>query len=995
MLTNLDKRLYLNKPIINIIMNAVPAIEFFKQFGIAAIYLILGSIIHLYFTSNGIVSAIWPGSGFALAVLLIGGKKYILGILSGSLLLNSLFLDSPWAIAGMTLAQVSEAFLGAWLIIRSVKTVFSLNTLSNYLYLFVSGGCVACILGAFIGVSALLSADMIVTTDYLDNILHWWMGDVLGVLLVTPFVLALRETLHFQINAKQLFEVILLITLTFIAGQVIFLDWFHDYLSEAPRAYVMFLFVAWASMRLGAYGSAFVLLMIATQALWGAKQEIGFFANEIATANLKNYWFYMTILSTVGIILGIHVKTINLANETIRIAKKRFSDLVNSTDGIVWEADAATFNFTYVSCQAERLLGYSVDEWYKPGFWVEHLHPEDREWVPKFCAASTKRMEAHDFEYRMIAKDGRAVWLRDIVNVVVENGVPRWLRGIMIDITSQKRAESDLRIAATAFEAKEGMMITDVNKVILRVNSAFTKITGYTSNEVCGKTPKILSSGLQDKNFYKTMWNSINQTGSWRGEVKNRRKNGDIYPQYLTITSVTDQSGKVINYVATLADISETKAAEEEIKYLAFYDHLTGLPNRRLLLDRLSHALASSTRSKHDGALLFIDMDNFKNLNDTLGHDLGDKLLVQVAERLNTSVREGDTVSRFGGDEFVVLLEELSKDSMNAAKQAETVAKKILACLKQPYQLGVNEYHSGASIGVSIFNDNRQGIEELLKQADIAMYQAKKSGRNTISFYDPEMQKAIVDRLSLEVELRRALEKRQFQLYYQIQVDDLNRPLGAESLIRWQHPERGLVSPAQFIPLAEDTGLIVPIGEWALETACIQITEWQKDERTRDLVLSVNVSAQQFNQANFVVQLESMIRRYAIKPGLLKLELTESMLVDNIDETILTMNRLKEIGITFSLDDFGTGYSSLKYLKQLPLDQLKIDQSFVRDIVFDNNDRAIVSTIIAMAQSMNLKVIAEGVETKEQQELLLKKVVMLTRGTCLASRYQLNSLKDY
>ena len=469
------------------------------------------------------------------------------------------------------------------------------------------------------------------------------------------------------------------------------------------------------------------------------------------------------------------------------------------------------------------------------------------------------------------------------------------------------------------------------------------------------------------------MWKSINQTGSWRGEVKNRRKNGDIYPQYLTITSVVDQNGKVINYVATLADISETKAAEEEIKYLAFYDHLTGLPNRQLLLDRLSQALVSSTRSKHNGALLFIDLDNFKNLNDTLGHNLGDKLLVQVAERLNSCIREGDTVSRFGGDEFVVILEELSMDSTEAATQTETIAKKILACLNQPYQLDMEKYHGSASIGATIFNDHYQVIEELLKQADIAMYQAKKSGRNNVSFYDPEMQKAIVDRLSLEAELHQAFEKRQFQLHYQIQVDDLNQPLGVESLIRWQHPERGVVSPAQFIPLAEDTGLIIPIGEWALETACIQINEWQKDERTRDLALSVNVSAQQFNQANFVTQLKTLVRRYAIKPGLLKLELTESMLVDNIDKTISIMNRLKDIGIKFSLDDFGTGYSSLKYLKQLPLDQLKIDQSFVCDITFDNNDRAIVRTIIAMAQSMNLQVIAEGVETKEQQELLLKK----------------------
>ncbi len=955
-------------------------IKFIKQLSVAVLYLALGIIIHRYFTSQGIVSAIWPGSGLALAVLLIGGKHYVWGILSGSLLLNTLFLDSFWAIGGMTLAQTLEAFLGAWLLTRNSKSILFLHALPDYLRLIVLGAGVATISGAIIGALALFSAGIISPADYLANVLHWWMGDALGVVLVTPFILAFWQEKNITLDAKQLIIATLLITLTFIAGQIIFFGYFYENVSNVPRAYIMFFCVTWVSILLGIYGTTFVLLMIAIQALWGAYYEVGFFADEISTANLKNYWLFMLILSMVGMILAIYVNTIKRVNKETNILNQRFSDLVDSTDGIVWEADATTFNFTFVSKQAERLFGYPIEDWMKPGFWVKHIHPDDQVWAPTFCMSCTKQKEPHNFEYRFITHDGRTIWLRDIVNVVIENNAPRWIRGIMIDITEHKATEHDLRVAATAFEAKEGMMITDAAKVILRVNSAFTNITGYTAEDVYGKTPKILSSGLQDKNFYMAMWDAINSTGSWRGELYNKNKNGGIYPQSLSITSVKDKNNNIINYVATLADISTHKAAEEEIKNLAFYDHLTGLPNRRLLIDRLDHALASSTRSKQDGALLFIDMDNFKNLNDTLGHDFGDQLLKQVAKRLTSCVREADTVSRFGGDEFVVILEELSGNSIESATLVKNIANKILTSLCQTYQFDKHEHHSSSSIGIAVFNSHQHTTEELLKQADIAMYQAKKSGRNAVCFFDPKMQDVILDRSSLESELRKALDKKQFHLHYQIQVDDSNNPVGVEALIRWQHPERGLVSPIKFIPLAEETGLILPIGQWVIRTACSQIKRWQKNMRTCNLVLSVNVSIKQLRQTDFAEQVKSAIQQADIKPELLKLELTESMLLENVKDTITTMNKLKTIGVQFSLDDFGTGYSSLQYLKQLPLNQLKIDQSFVRDIVFDSNDRSIVSTIIAMAQNLGLSVIAEGVETEEQQEILMNQGCAVYQG---------------
>jgi diguanylate cyclase (GGDEF)-like protein/PAS domain S-box-containing protein len=626
--------------------------------------------------------------------------------------------------------------------------------------------------------------------------------------------------------------------------------------------------------------------------------------------------------------------------------------------------------YHYVNEEACRSLGYSREELLAMSvcdidpdltleMWGKHWHGIQTLW--------TTTVEA-----RHQNKNGHIFPVEVCANYFKYNGLGYNLAFVR-DITERKVVESELRIAATAFESHEGIIITDANNFILRVNKAFTTITGYAAEEVIGKNPRMLSSGRQEGKFYRAMWESINQTGGWEGEIWNRRKNGENYPEYLTITAVKGVNDAVTNYVAALTDVTLHMESEKKIKHLAFYDHLTGLPNRRLLMDRLQQALASSGRSGKKGALLFIDLDNFKTLNDTLGHDKGDLLLQQVAERLTVCVREGDTVARVGGDEFVLILDDLSEQDIEAAELAVNIGTKILTALNQPYQLGTYEYHCTPSAGVTLFNGLEQGIEDLFKQADIAMYQAKKTGRNTLRFFDPKMQDSINARAALENELHKALEKQQFHLYYQVQVDSALRPLGAEALIRWQHPERGLISPGHFIPLAEESGLILPIGQWVLETACSQLKAWQKNALTRNLVLSVNVSAKQFHQADFSAQVRAAVHRNAVKPGLLMLELTESMLLENIEDIISTMNALNEIGVQFSLDDFGTGYSSLQYLKRLPLDQIKIDQSFVREIAVDNSDKAIVRTIIAMAKSLNLDVIAEGVETEGQRQLLINK----------------------
>lgn len=540
------------------------------------------------------------------------------------------------------------------------------------------------------------------------------------------------------------------------------------------------------------------------------------------------------------------------------------------------------------------------------------------------------------------------------------------------EIEQRHKFEEELRVLAVAFETQEAVVITDAHANILRVNEAFQSITGYTAVEVIGHNPSMLSSGAQDARFYKDMWDEVRGRGKWSGEIWNRRKNGDIYPEWLTITAVKSKEGEVRHYVGTFTDISVRKHAEEDIRQLALYDPLTKLPNRRLLRDRLVLAFNTSMRNNCFGAVIFIDLDNFKNLNDTKGHEMGDLLLVEVAGRLSGNVRDCDTVARAGGDEFILILTDLNERADAAAAQAERIAEKILDALRQPYRLADYEYHSSASIGISLFLDHEIGVDELFRRADTAMYRAKSAGKNALCFFDPAMQAALESRILMENELRHAIGNHQLYLHFQAQVDPERHIHGAEVLLRWLHPQRGMVSPADFIPLAEECGLILQIGPWVLAQACAQLKAWEADPRSNGLQLAVNVSALQFRQNDFVAQVERIIQESGANPARLKLELTESALVDDVETCIHKMAELKLLGISFSLDDFGTGYSSLSYLKRLPIKQLKIDQSFVRDIATDPNDEAIVRTIIAMAESMRLDVIAEGVETEGQFSFLAR-----------------------
>ncbi|HEY0844825.1 MAG TPA: EAL domain-containing protein [Noviherbaspirillum sp.] len=780
--------------------------------------------------------------------------------------------------------------------------------------------------------------------------------------------------------------------------------------------------------------------------------------------------------------------------DNLEALQQRLVDLLMSIDGIVWEADPATLRFSFVSPQSERILGYRPEEWYAPGFWESRIHPDDREETIRYCATQTQAGADHDFEYRMIASDGRVVWLKDAVRVGLHDGKPVSLRGIMfdiseqkhaqlalaeqlhflqqvgdtipnpifwkdaagryqgcntafesyigiarddligksvydiappelakvyedadnalftsrttqsyearvryhdgthhdvtfykatylqkdgslgglvgvmLDITDRKRGEEALRLSSTVFEnSPQGILITDGERRILRVNRNFCRITGYEPEDVIGRTPDILQSGRHDEAFYRSMWQSIEEHGNWSGELWNRRKTGELYAEHLSIIRVCDKDGKPTNYIGLFDDISHFKAAQSEIERLSYFDAMTGLPNRALLQDRLQHALRNAERHENRVALLVVDLDRLAHINDTFGHQIGDLLLGAVAQRLQHALRASDTLSRHIGDEFAVILEDLN-DSQMAAELAE----RLLADLSRPFHIGGHDVTISACIGISVFPEDGKTPEMLLKHADVALHHAKDGGSGRFQFFREEMNHASMERLLIESSLRTALQRNEFCLHYQPQVEfGSGRIAGMEALVRWQHPHMGMVSPGRFIPIAEETGLVVEIGMWVLREACRQTHRWHLAGHPH-LRVAVNVSARQFNQEHFATHVKQVLQETGLAPDRLELELTESMIMQRPERVIGVMMELRELGVKFSIDDFGTGYSSLSQLKRFPIDKLKIDQSFTHDIAGGTSGAAITQAIIALGRSMHLHVVAEGVETEEQQRFLVQ-----------------------
>lgn len=633
----------------------------------------------------------------------------------------------------------------------------------------------------------------------------------------------------------------------------------------------------------------------------------------------------------------------------------------------VAQADVRTGRYLRVNRKYCQIVGYSLEELQGLSY-ADITHPEDLQTdLDHVAGLLSGTSREFTIEKRYIRKDGGIVWVYLTVSPLWSEGEPPdYTLAVIRDITARKGAEESLAFATRVFaNSIEGIVVTDARGDILQVNPAFTAITGYAASEAIGQNPRVLKSDKHPPEFYQGMWRQLLDTGQWAGEIWNRRKSGEAYPEWLTISAVKDPQGKITNFVSIFHDISELKRQQEALEHQAQHDALTGLPNRVLINDRLEMALVHMERRDSKVALLYLDLDNFKHINDAFGHTAGDDLLIEIARRLSRLLRTEDTMARLGGDEFLILL-----GAVEHIDAVSLVAVRLIDSLQQPFYHGETEYFVTASVGITIAPEDGSDAVTLVKNADIAMYRAKSLGRNNYQFFAPELDMQAHRRVSLEAKLRKALERREFELYYQPLVHITSGEIvGAEALVRWRH-EGALIPPGDFIPLAEDSGLILPLGQWVLEEAVRQALQLQ--EAGFSLGLSVNISSRQFIGQDLVALLEKSLADATLAPGRLCFEVTESMVMGDLTNAQRIMGALGELGINFYLDDFGTGYSSLAYLKRLPIDGLKIDSSFVRDIVEDPDSKAIARVIISLAEALNLAVVAEGVETAGQWRQLLE-----------------------
>jgi len=645
-----------------------------------------------------------------------------------------------------------------------------------------------------------------------------------------------------------------------------------------------------------------------------------------------------------------------------------YRSLIDHTHVVAWEYLPNTGRFSYVSSQAEKLTGHSLEEWTSDGFWQASLHPQDYAKVNAFCSLRSHSQEEEGLEFRLLKKDGSELWLRQLVSVVeIDSESCCVLRGFLIDITESKQAMEKQRLAELVFDTiHEGIMITDTHNCIEVVNPAFTKITGYSFDEVRGQNPRILSSGLQDAGFYDALWRSLNKHGHWEGELWNRHKNGEMYAQSTSISYVHDEVGNIKRHIAIFGDVTEKKQADEKIYHQANYDSLTELPNRQLFQDRLHSAVASAKRNHSQLALLYIDLDRFKEVNDSAGHEAGDRLLIQVAKRLNECIRETDTLARLGGDEFTVILSNLSTNY-----DIENIARTMLEVLEQPFSLaGGIDAAISASIGIAMYPADGGDDETLVRHADAAMYRVKETGRNGFEFFTAEMNREAGKRQQFKSAFKDSLEKGEFKVFFQPvwRLSD-GKIMGVEALSRWQHPEWGMVMPDDFIPVAEESGFIHELSLFVVNEVVKQIKAWD-EQAFNEISVAINLSPIQFRRLDdWLAQMHKVLSEHAIAPHRIKLEITETALMGDTLKLMETLSHVQTSGIEISLDDFGTGFSSLSRISGMPLNFIKIDRSFVRQIG-QGRQCNVIEAIISMSHSMDCQVIAEGIETVEQREYL-------------------------
>jgi diguanylate cyclase (GGDEF)-like protein/PAS domain S-box-containing protein len=694
--------------------------------------------------------------------------------------------------------------------------------------------------------------------------------------------------------------------------------------------------------------------------------------SAVMIALLATVWVLRRRLRDTSAVAGLVHRSLQYHDERLRVSEAQLGEAMDMAGMAYWEYDVATSSFGFddrmlalMKTNAEQMAGYclAADE-----FIERMVHPDEgaelREDIGR-CLLAVAPKQIFASEVRLRCGDGQSRWFALRFHYVpATDAIAAGIMGAALDVDEAHRAEDRLRLLANVFEfSGEAIVVTDADNRIVSINRSFTRLTGYEIDDVRGQNPRILSAGRMPARGYATMWQDIAEKGGWEGEIWDRRKDGSCYPKWLTISTLKDSAGKITHHIGSFTDISERKLAEERIYHLAHHDTLTGLPNRFSLHNRLTQAIVSVRRESRSLAVMFLDLDHFKAINDTLGHPVGDRLLIEVALRLKSCVRESDVVARLGSDEFVVVMTDIGDAPIGVVS---AMASKIQQRLTEPCVIDGRDLHATPSIGIAVFPSDGADADTLMKNADVAMYHAKSRGRHNYQFFAASMNEAAAERVELEGSLRQAIDGGELLLHYQPQIDAVSgRVVGVEALVRWQHSSRGMVPPAKFIPLAEETGLIEPLGRWVLNAACRQL--WTLGRQGRQgLRMAVNLSARQLREEKLVDHVQELLAAYRLEPGDLELEITESAAMENADITIGILRRLRDLGVALAIDDFGTGYSSLAYLKLLPIQRLKLDRSFVRDIETDHNDAIICSATIALAHSLGLEVVAEGVETEAQ-----------------------------
>ena len=1001
-------------------------------FLIATVYYLAASLgLSLAFEQAN-TSPVWPPTGIAIAAILFLGLRAWPGIFAGAFVAN---LSTGLAVLpalGIATGNTLEALTAGYLLLRFANGYPFRKV--RHVALFTAVVLMATTISATVGVGTLLTAGAVNEQSFTLLWGTWWLGNAVGGLVLTPFILTWLQWPDTYLYARRKTELLALTAGAVTCAVLVFSNWFYVGANNYPMSFIFIPFLIWTAFRFRQHAATLFIVALTSVAIYATLQGLGPFVRGSANESLLLLQGFMGVVVVTTLILAAAVDERLLSYTRLEKIGRQLEEHVAQRTRALQESNAALEAEIKVRGHTEHALRALVgagalvtgEEFFRTcvkdlgtlygtAFAFVGVFADDTQRSIRTLAVCAGGDFVDNFEYdlegtpcqdvlnmdmELVPQDAARQYPQDemLIQMGIDSyfGVPlisqsnklmglvavmdtkplslqHWVKPVLgifanriaLEI-ERKSAGDELRLAASVFnENVEAIMIADRDTSILRVNPAFSRITGYSGDEAIGQSTNMLKSGRQDREFYAEFWNALLEDNVWQGEIWNRCKDGRIIPVWQTISVVRDASGEIEQFISIFSDISEKKLSEERIYHLAHYDVLTGLPNRSSFHKGFEDALLHAERHSRRVALLFLDLDHFKLINDASGHPAGDELLKQVALRLKETVREEDTVARLGGDEFTVLL-----DDIHSVEDASLVAEKILQQLAKPFRLDHSELVITASIGISLFPNDGNDVSTLLKNADTAMYRAKERGRNNFQFFTVEMNTRALERLSLQSALRSALKRNEFLLHYQPQVDmQSGEIIGLEASVRWQHPEQGLVPPGIFIPVAEESGLIVPLGEWVMKEACTQNRRWL-DEGLPAVRIAVNLSGRQFVRQDLLGVVRKVLDEAGLEPQYLELELTESTIMEHVDETIETLLALRKLGVHFAIDDFGTGYSSMAYLKRFTIDKLKIDQSFVRDLATDSDDAAIVTATIAMAHNLNLTVIAEGVETEEQLHFL-------------------------